>query len=87
MVRMRATKGKRNNRRSHHGASVPTTTMRDGVVARRHHASRVTGRYRSRTVLSTERRDARLQKKRQNQASETPGGDEKRVVEQATVKS
>lgn len=84
---MRTTKGKRNNRRSHHGASIPTHTTQDGVTRLRHHASRITGTYRSRSVLSMERHDARVQKKEEMKRTEGSDEGEKRTVEQASVGS
>ena len=77
MVRMRMTKGKRNSRRSHHGAAVAGYTQESGVYRMRHRAGRVTGLYRGRTVLDTAKR---AEKKR---GKEERNDGEKRTVERA----
>ena len=52
MVRMRTTKGRRNNRRAHHGVQQPEQTSDGEGVHIRHRASRETGKYRGRMVLN-----------------------------------
>lgn len=63
-VRMRHTKGHRNNRRSHHGLDeVRTTTCaKCGAVARPHHACANCGTYKGREVVDVL---AKLTKKEQ----------------------
>lgn len=53
VVRMRHTKGHRNNRRSHDGLSKPAVTLdkNTNVPHLRHRASTVTGQYKGRVVI------------------------------------
>ena len=52
MVRMRMTKGKRNKRRSHYSITPAQFVQEGGVQRLRHRASRITGVYRGRAVLT-----------------------------------
>ena len=81
MNRMRVTKSKRNNRRSHHGISATThTTDEDGTVRMRHRASRLTGMYRGRKVLdSTQKAEKRVRSKQGDDTGE------KKTVEQVAA--
>jgi large subunit ribosomal protein L32 len=70
VVRMRSTKGHRNNRRSHDGLSSPavTTDKASGVPHLRHRASLVTGKYKGRVVLDIQKKlDKRTKKAKANQ--------------------
>ncbi len=53
VVRMRHTKSQRNRTRSHHKLDKPAVTLdsNTSVPHLRHRASRVTGKYRGRTVI------------------------------------
>jgi ribosomal protein L32 len=53
-VRMKMTRSKTGNRRSHHRASVPTATKTENGVRRRHFADPVTGMYRGKQACSPE---------------------------------
>lgn len=84
MNRMRVTKSKRNNRRSHHGLSATAhTTDEDGTVRMRHRASRLTGKYRGRKVLDStqemRKAEKRVQRKQENNT------EEKKTVEEAVA--
>ena len=73
-------------RRSHHGATAPScTTDESGHTHIRHHVSRDSGLYRSRTVLSMERRENRLKKREERRSAQSADSDEKRTTEQAVV--
>jgi ribosomal protein L32 len=65
VVRMRATKGHRNNRRSHHEATSPTlsTEGESKVPHIRHRANPVTGKYRGRQVLDVDKKLVKRAKK------------------------
>ncbi|MEY2640633.1 MAG: ribosomal protein large subunit ribosomal protein [Candidatus Parcubacteria bacterium] len=67
-VRMRHTKGHRNNRRSHHALENPAISKEGEtkVPHLRHRASPVTGTYRGRKVIDV---DAKLAKKAAKQAA------------------
>jgi len=60
-VRMRVTKGRRNNRRAHHGVpKVTLTTEGDTKVPHiRHRANPVTGTYRGRKVIDVDTKVAK----------------------------
>lgn len=79
MNRMRVTKSKRNNRRSHHGVMSPAYTEEDATVRLRHRASRLTGLYRGRQVMDVKQKSGKKQKE------SVQGDGEKKIVEQATV--
>ena len=83
MVRMRITKSKQGNRRSHHRVVSPAhTTDEDGTVRVRHRASRLTGMYRGRQIMDVSREIKKVEKKaEQTQASNRDDG-EKKTVEQ-----
>ena len=72
MVRMRMTKGKRNERRSHHKTALPTQTNEGETPRLRHHASRKTGLYRGKSVLTV--------REKKKDTGEGQGG-EKQTVE------
>lgn len=76
MNRMRVTKSKRNNRRSHHRAALPAHTGEGGTMRVRHHASRVTGMYRGRKITDIKQKSGKKQIQNDN---------EKKTVEQAVV--
>ena len=65
VVRMRATRSARNNRRSHHALVNPalTTDSKTGVIHLRHRASAITGKYKNITVIDMEARAAKKAKK------------------------
>lgn len=68
VVRMRATKSHRNNRRSHHALVAPAiATCECGATALRHQACAQCGKYRGRQVIDVvarvERTQARLKRK------------------------
>ena len=68
VVRMRATKSHRNNRRSHHALVAPATAKCEcGVMMLRHRACANCGKYRGRQVIDivaqTTRTQARLKRK------------------------
>lgn len=69
-VRMRHTKGHRNNRRAHHALENPALSKEGEtkVPHLRHRASPVTGTYRGRKVINV---DAKLAKKAAKQAAQT----------------
>ena len=81
VVRMRTSKGKRNQRRSHHAITVSGLTEVSGTLQRRHYASRVTGTYKGKEVKGIKKREV-LSKKQRNADS---AADEKRTTEQASV--
>lgn len=81
MNRMRVTKSKRNNRRSHHGVSATAQTIDDdGTVRMRHRASRLTGMYRGRKVVDGIQK---AEKKAQGKQGDDVG--EKKTVEQVAA--
>jgi len=65
VIRMRATRSARNNRRSHHALSKPAISKdnKDGVVHLRHRASAVTGKYKGIVVIDMEKKLAKKAKK------------------------
>jgi large subunit ribosomal protein L32 len=68
VVRMRATRSHRNNRRSHHALVAPTLAKCEcGALARRHQACAACGKYRGRQVIDVvalaERSAARTKRK------------------------
>ncbi len=65
VVRMRHTKGHRNNRRSHDGLSKPAVTLdkNTNVPHLRHRASLVTGQYKGRVVIDMQAKIAKKAKK------------------------
>lgn len=65
VVRMRHTKGHRNNRRSHDGLSKPAVTLdkNTNVPHLRHRASTVTGQYKGRVVIDVAAKIAKKAKK------------------------
>jgi len=63
VVRMRATKSHRNNRRSHHRLSSPALTVANNVPHMRHRASLVTGMYKGRVVIDLQAKLAKKAKK------------------------
>ncbi len=73
VVRMRHTKGHRNNRRSHDGLSSPAVTMdkATNVPHLRHRASLVTGQYKGRMVIDVQ---AKIAKRAQKTASKKKEG-------------
>ena len=81
MNRMRMTKSKRNSRRSHHSANIPAHTEEDGTTRLRHRASRLTGIYRGRKVVSGNQ-STDNKKEKQTPVSQGNSGDEKRTIEQ-----
>jgi ribosomal protein L32 len=69
VVRMRSTKGHRNNRRSHDGLSNPAVTLDKGsnVPHLRHRASLVTGKYKGRVVIDIQKKlDKKAKKAKAN---------------------
>lgn len=72
VVRMRSTKGHRNNRRSHDGLSNPAVTMdaKTKVPHLRHRASLVTGQYKGRVVIDMQ---AKIAKRAKNKAGAKEG--------------
>lgn len=56
VVRMRATRGHRNNRRSHHALDALRITVdgKSNVPHLRHRANLITGQYRGKQVLNVE---------------------------------
>ena len=84
MNRMRVTKSKRNNRRSHHSVSAAAhSTDEDGVVRMRHRASRLTGMYRGRQVMDNMREARKAEKRVQRKQGDNP--EEKKTVEQVAA--
>ena len=73
VVRMRATKSHRNNRRSHIRLSSPAITHEAGssVAHMRHRASLVTGKYKGRVVIDMQ---AKLDKKAKKAKARTAEG-------------
>jgi len=65
VVRMRATRSARGNRRSHHALANPAVSRdkNDGVVHLRHRASLVTGKYKGLVVIDVEKKLAKKAKK------------------------
>lgn len=65
VVRMRATRSHRNNRRSHHALVNPalSTDSKTGTVHLRHRASAVTGKYKDIMVIDVEAKAAKKAKK------------------------
>ncbi|MBX4209231.1 50S ribosomal protein L32 [Candidatus Parcubacteria bacterium] len=65
VVRMRATRSARNNRRSHHALQKPalTTDTKTGAIHLRHRASAVTGSYKGITVIDMDAKAAKKAKK------------------------
>ncbi|KND48204.1 MAG: ribosomal protein L32 [Parcubacteria bacterium C7867-006] len=65
VVRMRHTKGHRNNRRSHDGLSKPAVTLdkNTNVPHLRHRASTVTGQYKGRVVIDVAAKIAKRAKR------------------------
>lgn len=65
VVRMRATRSARANRRSHHALMNPalTTDTKTGTVHLRHRASAVTGKYRGITAIDMEKKADKKAKK------------------------
>ncbi len=64
-VRMRHTRAHTGNRRSHHALENPTLSKdtESGVVHLRHRASKITGKYKGRTVVNVEKKALKKVKK------------------------
>lgn len=76
MNRMRITRSKRNSRRSHHGVTFPAHSVEGGVLRLRHRASRISGVYRGRKIVSGTT---------ENSSPSAKTDDEKRTEEQVPV--
>ncbi|HUD03869.1 MAG TPA: 50S ribosomal protein L32 [Candidatus Paceibacterota bacterium] len=65
VVRMRATRSHRQNRRAHHALKSPAISKdpKTGTINIRHRASAVTGVYRGHSVIDLAKRIARKEKK------------------------
>ncbi|MDE1874895.1 MAG: 50S ribosomal protein L32 [Patescibacteria group bacterium] len=65
VVRMRATRSHRNNRRSHHALAKPALTVdtNTGTVHLRHRASAITGKYKGITVIDMEKKAVKKARK------------------------
>lgn len=65
VVRMRATRSARNNRRSHHALVNPalTTDSKTGIVHLRHRASAINGKYKGISVIDVEKKAKKQAKK------------------------
>lgn len=64
VVRMRATRSHRDNRRSHHAlTNPPLATCECGAKHLRHHACQACGKYRGRQVVDVVARAERAQKR------------------------
>jgi len=65
VVRMRATRSHRNNRRSHHALKNPALTVdsNTGTVHLRHRASAITGKYKGMTIIDMDKKAAKKAKK------------------------
>jgi ribosomal protein L32 len=65
VVRMRATRSARGNRRSHHALKNPAITLdsKTGTVHLRHRASAITGKYKDLVVIDMEKRATKKAKK------------------------
>ena len=82
VVRMRATRGHRNNRRSHHALKSPSiATCECGAFARRHQACAQCGKYRGRQVIDIVARAERtaIRAKRKTQEARASGQAEKKA--------
>ena len=91
MVRMRMTRSKTGNRRSHTGIVPPEITVQDGTSVRRHCVNPVTGMYRGRKIAlpMVERGvDRRKKKVDMKERDERDGevSDKKTVTETKTQK-
>ena len=73
VVRMRHTKGQRNNTRSHHRLSNPAVTFdkETNIPHLRHRASTVTGQYKGRMVIDMQAKIAKRAKKDKKKNKET----------------
>lgn len=65
-VRMRHTKGHRNNRRSHHALEKPAVSLEGEakVPHLRHRASSITGTYRGKQVINVVKKQTKLVQKK-----------------------
>lgn len=65
VVRMRATRSARGNRRSHHALQNPalSTDSKTGTVHLRHRASAITGKYKNITVIDMDKKAEKKAKK------------------------
>ncbi|HVU06803.1 MAG TPA: 50S ribosomal protein L32 [Candidatus Paceibacterota bacterium] len=65
VVRMRATRSHRNNRRSHHALKNPALTRdtNTGAIHLRHRASAITGKYKGIVVVDMDKKAAKKAKK------------------------
>ncbi|MEK7607330.1 MAG: 50S ribosomal protein L32 [Patescibacteria group bacterium] len=65
VVRMRATRSARGNRRSHHALQNPalSTDTKTGVIHLRHRASAVTGKYKDLVVIDMDKKADKKAKK------------------------
>ena len=65
VVRMRATRSARDNRRSHHALKNPALTVdsKTGAIHLRHRASAVTGQYKGVVAIDMEKKLAKKAKK------------------------
>lgn len=65
VVRMRATRSARGNRRSHHALKDPALTVdsNNGTIHLRHRASAITGKYKGITVIDMDKKAAKKAKK------------------------
>lgn len=70
---MKTTKGRRNNRRSHHGVQTKVMVSEGDVLRPRHRASRVTGMFRGKQVIT-------IKEKKQDEQAE-----QKKTVEQTDI--
>ena len=82
VVRMRATRAHRNNRRSHHALVAPTLAKCEcGALARRHQACAQCGKYRGRQVIDIVARAERLSARSKRKAKEIRGSGQAEKVE------
>lgn len=64
-VRMRHTKGHRNNRRSHHALAKPAVSLDESKVPHlRHRASPITGTYKGKQVINVVKKQTKKAQKK-----------------------
>ena len=82
VVRMRATRSHRNNRRSHHALVAPSLAKCEcGALVRRHQACEQCGKYRGRQVIDIVARAERLSARAKRKAKEIRGSGQAEKVE------
>ncbi len=85
VVRMRSTKGRRNDRRSHFGVKYVAKKTEGDIVRPMHRASRITGIYKGKVIIDTAKKLNRLEAKKSEKLNKDKNEDSQNVVELPTI--